>query len=119
MGVTLVTKPVGQLDQQLHPLFGLLSIEGHWVGGVGGWWGQRETAGKQIKGVRGVSVFASPGRHKSLHNNSDTAAQGPRDNTAILSMSPVVERGALRLTHMHTQHQGQSNRECRELLTTY
>lgn len=96
MGVTLVTKPVGQLDQQLHPLFGLLSIEGHWVGGVSGWRGQRETAGKQIKRARGVSVFASPERHKSWHNNSDTAAQGPRDNTAALSTSPMVERGAPR-----------------------
>lgn len=93
MGVTFVTKPVGQLDQQLHPLFGLLSIEGHWVGwGVGE--GQRETAGKQIKRARGVSVFASPDRHKSWHNNSDTAAQGPRDNTAALSVSPMVERRA-------------------------
>lgn len=29
MGVALVTKPIRQLDQQLHPLFGLLSIETH------------------------------------------------------------------------------------------
>lgn len=29
MGVTLVTKPIRQLDQQLHSLFGLLSIERH------------------------------------------------------------------------------------------
>lgn len=29
MGVALVTKPIRQLDQQLYPLFGLLSIERH------------------------------------------------------------------------------------------
>lgn len=61
-----------------------------------------EKAGKQIKRARGVSVFASPGRHKSSHNNSDTAAQGPGDNTPALGMGPTAERrGRGSRTPMH------------------
>lgn len=59
------------------------------MGACGG--GSGEKAGKQIKRARGVSVFASPGRHKSSDNNSDAAVQGPGDNAAALGMGPTAE----------------------------
>lgn len=50
MGVALVTKPIRQLDQQLYPLFGLLSIERHLE------MGQREGRWPQKCGTSGGKV---------------------------------------------------------------
>lgn len=57
MGVAFVTKPIRQLDQQLYPLFGLLSIERHLeMGERGGRWPQKcSTSGEKVDMKEGDS----------------------------------------------------------------